>query len=287
MSTFERVADESLLGQQHGASQSVKNTVRSVYQHLAGEYDERIPGSGPADELFTHAERDFLLGKIRRGERVLDIGCGTGRFTVPMAALGADVSGLDISRAMLEQAHAKLAEHRLSADLREGDMAAMPFSDSSFDTVTSMLALMHVPLQDRQTVFHEVARVLRPGGRMLLGVKNSLIEEIFTADRFAAVDITDVDKKELRFTQTRSGERYTAAWYSFSPQDLAALFATAGMTVTHVRGNSPIAVWLADAVLRDPGVSAAVRRLEKTLADVPPFSHLGYHLLVEAVKPAR
>ncbi|GAA2288505.1 hypothetical protein GCM10010145_68370 [Streptomyces ruber] len=262
-----------------------KATVKSVYQQVANEYDERIPGLGPSDDMFTQSERDFLIEAIRSGEKVLDIGCGTGRFTVPMAEKGAEVSGLDISRPMLDVASRKLAERGLTADLREGDMARLPFPDASFDTVTSMLALMHVPLEDRQAVFGEVARVLRPGGRMLLGVKNSVFEEMFTGDRFASVDVTDVAGKQLLFTQTRSGEEYVAPWYSFSPRDLTTLFATVGMTVTRLRGNSPLAVWLADEVLRDESVRAFVSKTERFLAEVPPFNHFGYHLLAEATKP--
>ncbi|OPC78086.1 ubiquinone biosynthesis methyltransferase UbiE [Embleya scabrispora] len=262
-----------------------KATVTSVYRRVAAEYDERIPGDGPSDELFTEAERDFLLGKIAPGERVLDMGCGTGRFTVPMAERGALLSGLDISRAMLDVAERKLAERGLSADLREGDMASIPFPDDSFDTVTTMLALMHVPIAERPRVFAEVRRVLRPGGRMLLGVKNSVFERMFTGDRFAAVDVTDVPNKQLLFTNTRSGDDYTAPWYSFSPQELTTLFATVGMTVTQMRGNSPIAAWLADEVLADKAIAGLVTRLERVLGDMPPFSHLGYHLLVEAIKP--
>jgi ubiquinone/menaquinone biosynthesis C-methylase UbiE len=261
-----------------------KALVRSVYQQIAAEYDERIPGSGPTDEGFTQAERDFVLGKVHAGHTVLDMGCGTGRFTVPMAATGALVTGLDISREMLDVTHAKLSEHGLSADLREGDMARLPFDDNSFDIVTSMLALMHIPLSDRGRVFAEASRVLRPGGRLILGVKNSLFEQFFKGDRFAAIDVTDVDGKQLRFTKTRSGSDLAAPWYSFSPQELQALFAASGMVMTHLRGNSTISVWLADEVLRDNSVAAAIRALEKNLSDVPPFNYLGYHLLAEAVK---
>ncbi|WP_439681202.1 class I SAM-dependent methyltransferase [Embleya sp. MST-111070] len=263
-----------------------KETVRSVYLRVAEEYDERIPGNGPSDDLFTQAERDFLLGKIRPGERVLDMGCGTGRFTVPMAERGARLSGLDISRSMLDVAERKLSERGLAADLREGDMAAIPFPDASFDTVTSMLALMHIPIADRPAVFAEVRRVLRPGGRMLLGVKNSVFERMFTGDRFASVDVTDVANKQLLFTNTRSGDEYVAPWFSFSPHELTVLFATVGMTVTQLRGNSPIAVWLADEVLADKTVAGFVAGMERFLADAAPFNTLGYHLLVEAIKPA-
>ncbi|WP_449349827.1 class I SAM-dependent methyltransferase [Streptomyces shaanxiensis] len=285
MTTYEEDLTTTGAGAPPREPAQVKDTVRSVYQRVAQEYDERIPGAGPADDMFTAAERNFLLNKIRPGQRVLDMGCGTGRFTVPMAELGADVTGLDLSRAMLDMARDKLSAQGLEADLREGDMAALPFPDESFDVVTSMLALMHIPLQDRPAVFAEVRRVLRPGGRMLLGVKNTLIEQFFKADRFASVDVTDVTGKELLFTRTRSGEEYSAPWYSFSPQDLNALFATEGMVVTQLRGNSTLAAWLADEVLGDPAVALAVQSFERALCDTPPFNHLGYHLLVEAVKP--
>jgi hypothetical protein len=57
------------------------------------------------------------------------------------------------------------------------------------------------------------------------------------------------------------------------------------MRITHLRGNSPLSVWLADEVLADAGIRSTIQRLERPLSDVPPFNHLGYHLLVEAVKP--
>ncbi|MFI8933305.1 class I SAM-dependent methyltransferase [Streptomyces sp. NPDC053474] len=283
MTTFQQPTNVS---NRHLHAEEQKDTVRTVYEQVAAEYDERIPGAGACDDLFTQSEHEFLFESIRSGEKVLDIGCGTGRFTVPMADKGADVSGLDISRPMLDVAERKLRERGLSADLREGDMAHLPFADASFDTVTSMLALMHIPLQDRPAVFAEVHRVLRPGGRMLLGVKNSVFEEMFTGDRFASVDVTDVESKRLLFTKTRSGQEYVAPWYSFSPRDLTTLFAAVGMTVTRLRGNSPIAVWLADEVLRDEAVRSFVSKAERFLAEVPPFNHFGYHLLVEAVKRA-
>lgn len=283
MTEFYVSAEERLAGQRVPAQE--KATIKSVYDEIAGEYDERIPGSGPSDEVFTDTEMEFILGKITEGERVLDMGCGTGRFTVPLAATGAEVTGLDLSTGMLSVAGKKLAERGLKAEMRQGDMANLPFLDETFDTVTSMLALMHIPLADRQAVFSEVSRVLKPGGRMLLCVKNSVFERLFKGDRFASVDVTDVENKKLIFTETTSGIVYRAAWYSFVPNDLVALFAKAGMTVSHLRGNSPVSVWLANEVLADPGIRSIVQTLERVLSDVPPFSHLGYHLLVEAVKP--
>jgi ubiquinone/menaquinone biosynthesis C-methylase UbiE len=277
-------AELSANGNGNGA-QRERAQVRNVYETLADEYDERIPGNGVVDDMFTDSEINFLLGKIRADDEVLDMGCGTGRFTIPLAERVKAVSGLDLSPMMLATARKKLADRGLAADLREGDMAALPFADGSFDVVVSMLAMMHIPREDRQQVFREVARVLRPGGRFLVGVKNTVFERMFRGDRFAAVDITDVASEELIFTNTRSGEDMVAPWHSFSPDELTSLSAIAGLSLVHLRGNSPISVWLADAVLADNAVRATVRGLEAVLADVPPFNHLGYHLLAEAVKP--
>jgi ubiquinone/menaquinone biosynthesis C-methylase UbiE len=263
----------------------VKEEVKAVYDQIAKEYDKRNPGAGPADDMFTDNEIAFLLSKIQPGQKVLDIGCGTGRFTVPLAELGTDVSALDISAGMLDVLNEKLAERGLSADLRQGDMCRLPFPDATFDAVTSFLALMHIPLADRPAVWREVRRVLKPGGRMILGVKNGIFERLFKGDRFAAVDVTDVEAKKLIFTECGNGAQYEAAWYSFTPQELQALFAQVGMSMTHLKGNIPIAVWLASEILDDPRAGGLVRTLEATLADVPPFNYLGYHLLVEAVKP--
>lgn len=268
-----------------GTGERERAQVRKVYETLADEYDERIPGSGVVDEMFTDAEFSFVLGRVRSGDRLLDMGCGTGRFTVPLAERVAAVTGIDLSPMMLASAQKKLADRGLTADLREGDMAHLPFADASFDVVVSMLALMHIPREDRQQVFHEVARVLRPGGRLLIGVKNSVFERMFQGDRFAAVDITDVAAEELVFTNTRSGNNMVAPWHSFSPDELATLSTVAGLGLVYLRGNSPLSAWLADAVLADPAVRAVVGRMEAVLADVPPFSHLGNHLLAEMVKP--
>jgi ubiquinone/menaquinone biosynthesis C-methylase UbiE len=267
------------------APEAIKAQVQEVYEAIAAEYDERIPGSGHADDLFTAAELDFIMNKVESSDAILDMGCGTGRFTVPLAATGADVTGLDLTQAMLDRTALKLQEAHLTAVLQQGDMARLPFPAESFDVVVSMLALMHIPLADRQAVFLEAARVLKPGGRMLISVKNSIFERMFKGDRFAAIDQTDVDHGELIFTHTRSGTEFRAAWHSFAPHDLTRLFATAGMTMTHLRGNSPISVWLADEVLAQQGIRGAVSGLEAVLADVAPLNQLGYHLLVEGVKP--
>ncbi len=262
-----------------------KEGVRGVYERIANEYDRRIPGRTPLDHRFTEGEMSYLLGRVHPTDVVLDLGCGTGRFTVPMAEHGAAVTGFDISPAMLARMQANAADHGQVVSAREGDMAHLPFADDTFDAVTSMLALMHVPVEDRQQVFLEVARVLKPGGCFVLGVKNALFERMSRVDRFASIDITDVENKQLIFTETEDGEVLTAPWHSFSPDDLHRLTALAGLNIVSLRGNSTIAVWIADAILGDSKTYSSICALEDLIGDSEPFNRLGYHLLIEAVKP--
>ena len=262
-----------------------KSAVRNVYQAIAKEYDERIPGSTANDDRFTETELFFILDGITSKDRVLDIGSGTGRFTIPLAEQAVSVTALDRSPAMLEVAKRKAEDKGLTIQFREGDMTALPFPDNSFDVVTCMLAMMHIPVEERLSVFKEVTRVLAPGGRFLFGVKNKIFEKITSVDRFASIDRTDVVKEELIFTTTRNNQDLTAPWHSFSPKDINRLCALTGLKLVELRGNTPFGAWLSDQILNDERIYDVVRSLENILGGTSPFNYLGYHLLVEAVKP--
>ncbi|AXB43268.1 class I SAM-dependent methyltransferase [Amycolatopsis albispora] len=263
-----------------------KDLIADIYHRIASEYDDRIPGFTALDATFSDTEISFVLDRVGPEDQVLDLGCGTGRITLPVARRAGSVTGFDLTGSMLEQAARKAGEENLQVRFEQGDMADLPFPDDSFDVVVSVLALMHVPPADHPAVFAEIRRVLRPGGRLLLGVKNAVFERFSSADRFATVDITDVENKELVFTGTQGGAEFRAPWHSFSPDDLKRLTAVAGLVPVTIRGNIPISAWLADSVLDNGDLAGAVRTLEALLGDLPPLNHLGYHLLVEAVKPA-
>jgi ubiquinone/menaquinone biosynthesis C-methylase UbiE len=229
-------------------------------------------------------EEAFVLSKVKSSDEVLDLACGTGRLTLPVAKKCRRVTGFDISASMIAKARVKAEELGLDIEFHEGAMAKLPFVDESFDVIISLLALMHITPEDRLQVFSEASRVLRPGGRMIMSVKNSIFERFCQADRFLVKDKTVIEQKELVFTHTSSGTDLTIPWYSFSPQDLATLFAQVGMSIVHVKGLMPLTAWLADGVLEDPQVSRIANMLEELFSDIPPINYLGYYLLVEAVK---
>ena len=103
----------------------------------------------------------IALANVERGERALDLACGTGDLAFAAAAKGARVIGLDLTHRMLQIATQKSG----SATFLAGDMGSLPFKPQSFDLVTTGYGLRNVP--DLNTAIDEVARVLRPGGRLL------------------------------------------------------------------------------------------------------------------------
>jgi len=102
-----------------------------------------------------------LLDRTPAG-RALDAACGTGRHAAHLAAAGHEVAGVDTSPDMLAVARRRLPH----ADLRQASLEALPFADASFDLAVCSLALTHVPTLD--VAIAELARVLRPGGRLVL-----------------------------------------------------------------------------------------------------------------------
>ncbi len=106
-----------------------------------------------------------LLGDAA-GKDVLDAGCGTGRYALRLAQAGARVYGLDACEEMLAVARRKAAEAGVQIDFRVGNVTRLPYADASFDILVCALTLCHVA--DIQAATNELARVLRPGGRLVV-----------------------------------------------------------------------------------------------------------------------
>ena len=137
-----------------------RDAVRRAYDDLAESYAaERSADAEVAARL------DGLLERLPRTPRVLDAGCGGG--DPALAALAeerARAVGLDFSGEQLRLAR----ETAPGAALVRGDMTALPFREGSFDAVVALHSLIHVPLEAHPTVLAGFARVLAPGGLLLL-----------------------------------------------------------------------------------------------------------------------
>ena len=127
-------------------------------------------GSGPyhgVTETITDIHR-IVTERLdpQPGERLLDLACGTGAVAELAAAAGAEVLGVDIAPALIEQARDRAAQRRLDIDYRVGDAEALDLEDASFDLVASTCGVMFAP--DHRAVATELARVTKPGGRIAL-----------------------------------------------------------------------------------------------------------------------
>ena len=111
----------------------------------------------PAAQLVRFAE-------IRSGQRVLDVGCGTGVVAITAAQKGADATALDLTPELLTRARENAALAGAAVSWKEGDVEALPFEESSFDVVLSQFGHMFAPRAEVAT--REMLRVLKPAGRI-------------------------------------------------------------------------------------------------------------------------
>jgi len=119
-----------------------------------------------AARLLPVAREVVRRAAIGAGERVLDLGCGTGNAALLAAEHTADVVGVDPAERLLEVARKRAAELGSSAGFRAGSAAAIPCAEASADVLLSVFAVIFAP--DPSAAAAEMARVLAPGGRILL-----------------------------------------------------------------------------------------------------------------------
>jgi ubiquinone biosynthesis O-methyltransferase len=114
-------------------------------------------------------ERELILELADdvSGRKVLDLGCGDGDLVLALANRGAIVTGIDASTAMIDAAECRAKQHGVDVTLQVATAERLPFPAGQFDLVTAITILCFV--DDAAPVFREVARVLRPGGRLVIG----------------------------------------------------------------------------------------------------------------------
>jgi SAM-dependent methyltransferase len=129
-----------------------------------------VPGAGAAGEAV--AELSWRLLDLRPGLSVLDLGCGHGDLARRLAARGARVTGLDSSAAFLDRARADAAAAEASVEYVAGDMRQIPWT-GRFDRVVSWsTAFGYFSDTVNRAVLDQIARALRPGGRLAMDLDN-------------------------------------------------------------------------------------------------------------------
>ena len=196
----------------------------------------------------TRREVAFLADVFEPGGRILDVACGAGRHTAPLAKRGFDVFGFDLSPTLLRRAARRAGPHRLV----QGTMAAFPFADESFDGIISIFNSIGYfeDESDNFAVFEGMSNLLTPGGRIVIETTNRdffirhappqswyeegglVVLEARTLDPVTSrseVDVIVIDGAERR-AYHHSIRLYTAP-------ELAMLLAAAGIEVLEVFGG--------------------------------------------------
>jgi ArsR family transcriptional regulator len=181
-----------------------------------------------------------LLPNTLGDGRLLDIGTGTGRVLELLAARIQQGIGIDASRAMLALARARLARAGLShCTVRQGDMYRLPFADAAFDLAVLQMVLHYA--EDPPGVLSEAARILRPGGALLL------------------VELGAHDRADLT-------ERFAHRWPGFGADELDTMLREAGLAVAaahDITGALPVRLTVAAS---PPGPDMRVVEPDRTLA---------------------
>ncbi len=196
--------------------------VASAQFRLQGEdWDEMQALGLPAARVEAAIEE--LLGGPSLG-RVLDIGTGTGRLLELLAPRASSALGIDASRAMLGLARGRLASPGLQhCGVRQADMYRLPLADASYDVAILQMVLHYA--EDPAAALREAARVLRPGGRLLV------------------IDLAAHERSDLT-------ARLAHVWPGFSGAKMATLLSEAGLRPSQparVEGPLEIMLWPADA----------------------------------------
>ena len=141
-----------------------------VFDDWPAKYDRWF--ETPIGRLIRQYEGELILEMLKpdRGERILDVGCGTGIFTQDMISAGSHVVGLDFSLPMLQRAGRKFTGQPFA--MIQGDMRVLPFGGKQFDKVVSVTAIEFI--EDGESAVAELFRVARPGGTIVVASLNSL-----------------------------------------------------------------------------------------------------------------
>ncbi len=210
--------------------------------------------------ITEYLERRLMLDLIGdvSAQRLLDIGCGDGDFTLDLARRGATVTGIDASADMITAARKKLGGDGPDVTFDVAEAHTLPFADASFDIVVAMTILCFV--RDAAPVFAEISRVLRPGGRLVIG--------------------------ELGKWSTWAAERRVRAWMGSelwkrgrfrTPGELQRLARGAGLVPGRVHG----AIYFP----RAHAAARAMQGMDARLGRITPFG--AAFLAVAATKPTR
>lgn len=201
----------------------------NYYDTEASVYDENRYGSDEGQRV-DRFQKQLLAGYLKElpaGAKILELGCGTGRFLPYLSEIGYQLTGIDISPGMLEKARERVeVEATEPIELLHNKTDTLPFADAEYNAVYSILVINLI--QDYQQTFKEVSRIVKPGGFFIFSVPN--ISSIY----FPAGIYVNLRGKTT--TANKSGHRYS---HWFSRSEIKKSLYKAGFSMEMVLGQPP------------------------------------------------
>jgi demethylmenaquinone methyltransferase/2-methoxy-6-polyprenyl-1,4-benzoquinol methylase len=250
---------------QAGRSGSWDNSLQKSYDEEARHYDARRYRSAEG-QFFSRLELQVLDLAVqpKRGMTVLDLPAGTGRISLGVAASGARVVGGDISQGMLRMAASKApAEPPGRVSFAQMNAEQLPFADATFDVVTSFKFFHLIPNEVKPQLVREMARVLKPGGRLVAEFNSPFYGGGLAFLRYY-------------FRKQRPGGMRMKCLF---PDQVASLFS--GLVVTAKYG---VKLPLSGALAKVVG-SRAMESLNLAFGRIPGVRYFAYAIIVVAEKP--
>ena len=143
----------------------IKDIIRERWNEHCTKYDRHGYHSDERKEAWKSLLSQ-ALGTETKKLGILDVGCGTGMITLPLAELGHNVTGIDLSEGMLKIAKEKASNFNLAVEFKLGDAENLPFEDELFDVVINRHLLWTLP--DPEKAISDWKRVLKPEGKLVI-----------------------------------------------------------------------------------------------------------------------
>jgi len=239
------------------------------FDAMAASYDELEPWY---EHLYGELHRIVrsVLGPTRRDALALDAGCGTGFQTAILAELGYRPHGLDLSAASLEVARTRLP----GAYFVCGDLSALPYGDATFDAVVCAGSTLDF-VDEPGSAVAEIARVMRPGARLLLEYERRWCLDIaWTLASSVTANAFGYGLRPAEAWALVAGPWRTGVWVDypgyprlrlFTDRELGAMIESSGLRVEQAWGIHAITNLMPSPVLHRPRLSAALQPLYRAL----------------------
>src|SRR3954468_17141140 len=238
------------------SADEIRDVNARYHDVAAAEYDAKwgISYEGHGRQLVVAKLRKALGGPIRRFDRAVEIGAGTGYFSLNLARAGlvGELTCTDISQGMLDELAGTAGRLGVSVETVCTDAERLPFADDSFDLVFGHAILHHIP--DLDTAFSEFHRILRPGGRIAFCGEPS-----HHGDRLAALPkraamaaapywrrLRGVGPRVDGFDDVEAvehGLEHVVDVHAFTPDELEGVASRAGFEAVRVSGEELVAGW--------------------------------------------